>query len=141
MTSTKGVTLISAFCSMPDSPPEPESLAAIRLRPPLSSWREMALVSSATKTFSTRPIVGDAGLEVVIEENRRDGREEAETGGQQRLGNPGGDGGQLVVPVLAMLMNDTMIRRPCRTGRRRGCFAPTEARNCMPPARRRDSEA
>src|SRR5690606_17317279 len=81
--STKGVTLISLFAStvyLP--PPEPESLAAIRLRSLVELTRDR-VDQLSVEPVGASAVRSDAGVEVVIEDNRRDSREQADTGGQQ----------------------------------------------------------
>src|ERR1700749_479914 len=88
ITSTNGVTLMSLFCSTWNlgSPAGPESLAAMDSGSSVELPRN-GVHQFGYKTFRPRAIGGDAGLEVVVADHRRDGREQTDTGGEQGFGD------------------------------------------------------
>src|SRR5436309_10917191 len=100
-TSTSGVTLMSPLTSSGLPPPAPNAIARLRLRPGRGGRYAGARLVLDEVVDELRRGVRHLHLEavhlveeVVVQPDGRDGHEEAEGGGHERLGDPGRDGTQ-----------------------------------------------
>ena len=97
ITSTNGVTLISAIGRLRRRRPRPFG-ALTQQRPSAaafsSSWRDRIAENSSAKRVEPVDIAADVVDEVVVENHRRNRGEQAHRGGKQRFGDAGRDDGQ-----------------------------------------------
>ena len=108
MTSMNGVMLMSVIGAL--RPPRaaacrrrrmrlrPGSARCHRRAPQAASrssiWRDRIAENSSAKPFEARLLLGHLGVELVVGDHRRDRREQADGGGEQRLRDAGRDRGE-----------------------------------------------